>query len=61
MDKYMNMNTMNRSYCVNIYIYIHILRPIFYSYFKESVDGEYHMYQLIPLDSCDYLQKASIK
>ena len=37
------------------------LRPTFYSYFKESISGEYHMYQLIPLRSCDYLQKTSIK
>ena len=27
------------------------LRPTFYSYFKESVNGEYNMYQLIPLHS----------
>ena len=26
-----------------------------------SVSGEYHMYQLILLHSCDYLQKISIK
>ena len=25
------------------------LKPNFYSYFKESVSGEYHMFQLIPL------------
>ena len=37
------------------------LRPTFYSYFKESVRGEYHMYQVIPLHTCDYLQKTSIK
>ena len=37
------------------------IRPSFYSYFKESVSGEYHIYQLIPLHSCDYLQKTSIK
>ena len=33
----------------------------FYSYFKEYVSGEYHMYQLILLYSCDYLHKTSIK
>ena len=37
------------------------LRPTFYSYFKEPVSGEYHIYQLISLHSCDYLQKTSIK
>ena len=37
------------------------LRPTFYSYFKESFSGEYHVYQLIPLHSCDYLNKISIK
>ena len=37
------------------------LRPTFYSYFKESFSDEYHMYQLIPLHSCDYLNKISIK
>ena len=40
----------------DIYIYI-----TFYSYFKESFGDEYHMYQLIPLHSCDYLNKISIK
>ena len=33
----------------------------FYSYFKESFGGEYHMYQFILLHSCDYLKKNSIK
>ena len=37
------------------------LRPTFYSYFKESCGDEYHMYQLIPLHPCDYLNKISIK
>ena len=37
------------------------LRPTFYSYFKESFSDEYHMYQLIPLHSCDYLKKNSMK
>ena len=37
------------------------LRPTFYSYFKESISGEYNMYQFIPLHSCDYLKKNSIK
>ena len=36
-------------------------RRTFSSYFKESVSGEYHIYQLIPLHSCDYLKKTSIK
>ena len=35
--------------------------PTLYSYFKESFSGEYHMYQLIPPQSCDYLMKISIK
>ena len=34
---------------------------IFHSYFKESFSDEYHMYQLIPLHSCDYLNKNSMK
>ena len=37
------------------------LTPTFYSYFEESVSGDYHMYQLILLHSCDYLWKTSIK
>ena len=37
------------------------LRPIFYSYFKESVSDEYHMYQFIPQHSCDYRKKISIQ
>ena len=37
------------------------LRPTFYSYFKESFSGEYHIYQFISLHSCDYLMKISIK
>ena len=37
------------------------LRPTFYSYVKESVSGEYHVYQLILLHSCDYLQTPSIE
>ena len=37
------------------------LTSTFYSYFKESVNAEYHMYQLILLHSCDYLHKTSIK
>ena len=37
------------------------LKQALYSYFKESVSGEYHMYQLILLHSCDYLQKTSVK
>ena len=37
------------------------LRPTFYRYFKKSVSSEYHMYQLIPLRSCHYLKKISIK
>ena len=35
--------------------------PTFYSYFKESFSGECHMYQVIPLHSCDYLKKLLIK
>ena len=37
------------------------LRPTFYSYFKESFRGEYHMYWLISLHSRDYLKKIWIK
>ena len=37
------------------------LRPSFYSYFKEPVSGQNHIYLLIPLHSCDYLQKIYIK
>ena len=37
------------------------LRPTFYSYVKESISSEYHIYQFIPLHSCDYLKKISIK
>ena len=33
----------------------------FYSYFKESFGGEYHMYQVIPLHSCDYSNRLPIK
>ena len=40
----------------SLYIYIY-----FYSYIKESFSGEYHMCQFIPLHSCDYLKKISIK
>ena len=35
-------------------------RPTFYSYFKESFCGEYHMYQLIPLHTCDCLKNTCI-
>ena len=49
------------NHIIYICIYIYILRPTFYSYFKESFSGEYHVYQLIPLHSCDYLNKISIK
>ena len=28
---------------------------------EESLSGEYHMYQVIPLHSCDYLYQVSIK
>ena len=37
------------------------LRPFFYSYFKASFGSEYHIYQLILLHSCDYLNKNSMK
>ena len=39
----------------------YILIYTFYSYFKESFIGEYHMYQFIPLHSCDSLKKILIK
>ena len=60
-----------------IYIHLHIymliyicsyrswvqipLRQTLYSYFKESFSDEYHLYQLIKLHSCDYLNKNSMK
>ena len=52
-----------------IYIYIYIYMYYIYRYiyiciicyFKESVRGEYHMYQFIPLHTCDYLQKTWFK
>ena len=56
---------------LSIYIYIYIIYiwlvykyiniATFCSYFNESFSGEYHMYQLIPLHSCNYLEKFSIK
>ena len=39
------------------YIYIYIYIYIWYSSFGD----EYHLYQLIRLHSCDYLNKISIK
>ena len=33
----------------------------FYSYFKESIAGEYHMYQFIPLHLCNDLKEILIK
>ena len=36
-----------------LYIYIHI--------YIHSFSGEYHMYQIIPLHSGDYLKKISVK
>ena len=43
-----------------IYYYITIFYLYIYIYVL-SVRGEYHMYQLIPLHTCDYLQRTSIK
>ena len=37
------------------------LGPTLYSYFEESVWGEYHIYQLTPLHSRVLLEKKSIK
>ena len=37
------------------------LRPTFYSYFSESFSDEYHMYQFILLQICDYLCKISLE
>ena len=31
-----------------------------YSYFKEFFNGKYHIYQLVPLHSCNYLHKIVI-
>ena len=43
-------------------VYIQIpLEPTFYSYFEESFSGEYGICHVIPLHSCDYLYKVSIK
>ena len=36
------------------------LKATFNRYFKESSGGEEHIYQLIPLHSCDYLKKTPI-
>ena len=36
-----------------LYIYMHI--------YIHSFSGEYHMYQIIPLHSGDYLKKISVK
>ena len=35
--------------------------PIFYSYFKGSFSGEYHMYHVIPLYLCNYFNKVSVE
>ena len=35
--------------------------PTFYRYFKQFFSYEYHLYQFIPLHSCDYLKKVLIK
>ena len=40
------------SICLSVYLFIYLFIYLLYS-------GEYHMYQLIPLHSCDYLQKTS--
>ena len=37
------------------------LKVTFYSCFKQSFSGEYHMYQLITLHLCDYFNKLSIQ
>ena len=37
------------------------IRINFYSYIYESFSGEYHIYQSIPLHSCNYLYKILIK
>ena len=37
------------------------LKLTFYSYFKQSFSGEYHEYQLIPLQSYNYFNKVTIK
>ena len=46
--------------CYEVYVRS-IFRLTFYSCFRESFNGEYHMHQIIPLHSCDYLCKVSIK
>ena len=37
------------------------LMSTFYSYFSESFSDEYHMYQFIPLQICDYLCEISLE
>ena len=37
------------------------LKATFHCYFRESVSFDYHIYQLIPQHSTDYLQKILIK
>ena len=56
-------------YHIYVFIYIYIIYlnkylQIFTLYkccFKESLSSEYHMYQVIPLHSCDYLNRLLIK
>ena len=47
--------------CVCVILGSYPTRPTFCSYFKEYFSGEQHMYQFVPLHSCDYVKKISIK
>ena len=50
---------------MHLYIFVILgsnpIRPTFCSYFKGYFSGEQHIYQFVPLHSCDYLKKISIK
>ena len=54
------------SICLSVYLFIYLFIYLLYLYTDIYIyiyiyiySGEYHMYQLIPLHSCDYLQKTS--
>ena len=47
-------------YIYMLYIYI-CYRYIYIHIYIHSFSGEYHMYQIIPLHSGDYLKKISVK
>ena len=43
------------------FLYLISLILSFYSYFRESFSGEYHVYQFIPLHWSNYLKQIPIK